>query len=147
MHCEAGFFGKSGLANHAARTISVLIIAGLAWHSLNWQEAGTVQAIKTNSHLGFDTFGLPTRKHGLDLLAAGMRRMLFTEAYSVGLYSIKKDGSKTSFMAKLMRKPEKSKELGAADLAPAIADASGRLMGPDSVLSLKFVRPTTTEHM
>ena len=118
---------------NVTRTMSICVLLGLLATLFypNLLDAGTVQTTK-NTLTGFDTFGFPLRKHGLDLLGAGMRRMFLTEAYSVGLYSIM---------------PEPLKTLAASNLASTIADANGRLLGPDSVLCLKFHRHTTAEYM
>ena len=120
---------------NVTRTVSICTLMGLmvALFNPNFHlNAGKVQEISTTTKTGFDAFGLPLRKHGLDLIGAGMRRMLFTEAYAVGLYSTK-------------RKPTKT--IVASNLATTIANTTGRLFGPDSVLSLKFHRPMTAENL
>ena len=120
---------------NVTRTVSICTLMGLmvALFNPNFHlNAGKVQEISTTTKTGFDAFGLPLRKHGLDLIGAGIRRMLFTEAYAVGLYSTKRKSTKT---------------IVASNLATTIANATGRLFGPDSVLCLKFHRPMTTENL
>ena len=93
----------------------------------------TCDAKKGSCEAPFTTYGLPSSRGGLPLIAAGMRRKFFLDVYAVGLYQ-----SEKTAMSKGIKK--------VADLEK-LSEVSGGLFGPSSLFVLVFSREVGTDQM